>query len=210
MTGKPYANRKKLEDRPKGDFYSTPKSLIWVAEDIIKKEFSGRYVFEPACGKRAISAELEKLGFKVFDNDLYAEGVNNQDYLKLDKSYMDQQNIITNPPFSLWDDFVIKAKSHCDKFMFIGRLNYLGTAGRNKSGIWDGLKAIYPFNRYVDYQTPYREDGLFHVGAMATAWFLWEKKYTEDPIIKILDVQPWAKLGQFKQKTHNPSRTRRI
>ena len=106
--------------------------------------------------------------------------------------------VITNPPFSLWDKFVVKAKSHCKKFMFIGRLNYFGTNNRFQSGLWKNLKAVYPFNRYVDYQTPYREDGLFHVGAMATAWFLWDMKYIGEPKIRVLDIQKYAKLGNFK------------
>ena len=80
----------------------------------------------------------------------------------------------------------------------IGRLNYFGTCSRYQSGIWKNLKAIYCFNRYVDYRTPSRTDGLFCVGGMATAWFLWDKNYVGDPIIKILDVQRYAKLGNYK------------
>ena len=38
--GKAYANRKDKESRPEGDFYSTPKSLVWVAAGIMG---SGRY-----------------------------------------------------------------------------------------------------------------------------------------------------------------------
>jgi hypothetical protein len=193
--GKSYANRLKKEDRPRGDFYSTPKSLIWVARDIIKKEFQGSGILEPCSGEDAISSALRKDYCLVATNDLYYPSDQNNDYLK---RVWFNWYIITNPPFSLWDEFVIKAKEHCKKFMFIGRLNYLGTASRLKNGIWNNLKAIYPFNRYVDYRTPYREDGLFHVGAMATAWFLWDMSYTGKPTIEILDVQKYAKLGNYK------------
>jgi len=191
--GKAYANKKKIANRPKGDFYSTPKSLIWVAEDIIITEFNKDIpLLEPCYGVGAISEELEKLGFKVIKNDLYQGGI---DYLTSD---FKETQIITNPPFSLWDAFVNKAKEHTSKFMFIGRLNYLGTHSRNTSKIWEGLKHIYCFDRYVDYQTPYREDGNFHVGAMATAWFLWEEGYTDPSQLSILDVQKYATLGNFK------------
>ena len=42
MKGKAFENRKKKEDRPEGDSYPTPKSLIWVAKDFIMDEFSGQ------------------------------------------------------------------------------------------------------------------------------------------------------------------------
>lgn len=191
--GKAYANKKKLEERPKGDFYSTPKSLVWEMKPIILKHFSGP-ILEPCYGKAAISGELKKWNYKVTENDLYKNGV---DYITTNPK---EKQVISNPPFSLWDDFVIKAKEHCDTFMFIGRLNYLSTQGRLENKIWENLKSIYIFSRYVDYQTPYREDGLFHVGAMATAWFLWEKDYKKETTTHFIDVQKYAKLGNYKEQ----------
>ena len=64
--GKAYANRKPKSERPKGDFYSTPKSLVWAAEDIIKYEFSiFDFILEPCAGHGAISKELEKMRMDV-------------------------------------------------------------------------------------------------------------------------------------------------
>lgn len=186
-----------------GDLYDTPKSLIWVAEDIIKDEFGTEIIYDPACGNYAILqalAEIENSACNI-GTDLYNT---NQPINYLSDEYSGFVNsfkyIITNPPFSLWDEFVLKAKTHCKKFMFIGRLNYFGTNGRYRFEIWNNLKAIYPFNRYIDYQTPYREDGLFHVGAMATAWFLWDMKYTEMWKGHVLDVQKYARLGNFNKE----------
>jgi len=193
--GKAYANKRVKEDRPNGDFYSTPMSLIWVAKDIIEKEFDKNIdVLEPCSGDGAIVKPLIEMGYNVIENDLYRGGV---DYLN---NRFKQKQVITNPPFSLWDNFLTKSKDHADKILYIGRLNYLGTHSRNINGIWDNLKAVYCFDRYVDYQTPYREDGKFCVGAMATAWFLWDMNYQKEPIIKILDVQKYAKLGNYKKK----------
>jgi hypothetical protein len=58
---------------------------------------------------------------------------------------------------------------------------------------------VYPFNRYADYQTPARDDGLFHVGAMATAWFVWDMDYIGKPTIEVVDVQEYATLGNFNK-----------
>jgi len=196
--GKAYANRKQETDRPEGDFYATPKSLVWVAEDIIRREFSKDIpILEPCSGGGAISDELSKLGYTVATNDLFRGG----------KCYIaepfTERYVITNPPFSLWDSFVTKAKSHAEKVMMIGRLNYLGTQSRHMSGIWNNLKAMYCFTRYVDYQTPPREDGMFHVGAMATAWFLWDMNYTGSAELHTLDVQKYAKLGNYNKSQKN-------
>lgn len=180
-----------------GDLYHTPKSLVWVAADIIKKEFNIRdYVLEPACGAGAISEELENIFLAncVQSNDL--NGVVGIDYLNWIEPW--QKQVITNPPFSLWDEFIVKAKTHCNKFMFIGKCNFLGAQGRYNNNIWRNLKGIYPFNRYVDYQTPYRKDGLFHVGCLQSAWFLWDMEFEGDWSGHVLDVQKYAKLGGFK------------
>lgn len=198
MKGKAYANRKPKNERPKGDLYHTPKSLVWVAEDIIKKEFKKKTILDPCCGHFSMSREIEKLGYKVILNDLYSETVFNKDYTKQD-FFNREKYIITNPPFSLFDKFVIKAKTHCKKFMFIGKTDFFSAHKRNKTGLWNNLKAVYIFDRKIDLQTPLREDGLFHVGMANHAWFLWDMKYKGKPTIEILDVQKYAKLGQFKK-----------
>jgi hypothetical protein len=188
--GKAYANRKRLADRPPGDLYPTPRSLIWVAKDIIHAEFDqGKTVLEPCSGQGAISSELRQLGYQVVENDLFFGGV---DYLT---HSFDCPYIITNPPFSKWNPFVKKAKQEAEKVMMIGRLNYFGTTSRLTDGIWDGLKSVYCFDRYVDYRTPERSDGLFKCGAMATAWFLWEDGFVGDPSLHFLSVQKYTKLN---------------
>ena len=133
--GKAYAHR--FGNRP-GDLYDTPKSLIWSAFSIIKSEFKNG---------GSISQELEKYNYSVQKNDLYVKNklYENCDYLY--NSWVGNKYIITNPPFSLWDEFVLKAKTHCKKFMFIGRLNYLATQSRVNKGIWNNLKGVYPFSR---------------------------------------------------------------
>ena len=197
--GKAYAHK---SGQRKGDLYHTPKSLVWVAEDIIKHEFSYD-ILEPSAGQSNFpiwEALTYDFNISTYCNDLF-DPETGDDYLDEDnKLFKTFSEIITNPPFSLWDKFVLKAKTHCDKFMFIGRLNYFGTQSRLKKGIWDNLKGIYPFSRYVDYQTPYRNDGLFHVGAMATAWFLWDMEYEGNIDFQILDVSKWAKLGGFRNE----------
>jgi hypothetical protein len=191
--GKAYANRLSQSDRPEGDFYPTPRSLVWAVYPVLYEEFDrSSIILEPCSGDGAVSDELHRAGYQVHTNDLFRGGF---DYLEHNCSY---RYIVTNPPFSMWDEFAEKAKSECEKVLLIGRLNYFGTASRLQSGMWENLKAVYCFNRYVDYRTEPRLDGLFNVGAMATGWFLWEANYTGDPALRFLDINPYAKLGNKK------------
>ena len=191
--GKAYANKKVITDRPLGDFYSTPTSLTLVARDIIEQEIpKEEIVLEPCAGDGGISIPLRNLGYIVKENDLYRGGV---DYLS---TKFEELYVVTNPPFSLWDEFVKKIKKESLKSMVIGRLNYFGTDSRSKSGIWNNLKSVFCFNRYIDYRTPFRDDGRFYVGATATAWFLFDSGYCGDATIHVLDVQKYASLGQYK------------
>lgn len=194
--GKAYANRRRRDDRPEGDYYPTPRSLMWVAEDVFGRWFDkGATVLDPCCGAHVMADELRKFGYSVVENDICLEG--GMDYLQ---GQWNETQVVMNPPFSLWDDFVFKAKTHADAIVSIGRLNYLSTHSRYASGIWKDLVAVYPFTRYIDYQTELRDDGMFCVGAMATGWFVWKRDAGTPPFLEMLDVQKYATLGNFKKK----------
>ena len=184
--GKAYANKKKQDDRPKDDTYHTPFSLTWKLNEV--ETFS--HVWEPCNGKGAISKNIKNLE-KTSD---IATGT---DFLKYNENW--NGDIVTNFPFYLWDECVQHAKNIISgRLCTIGRINYFGTYQRTEIGIWNNLHKVYIFNRYVDYQTPYREDGKFHVGALCTGWFIWNKNWKEDyHLIYHLDIQEYAVLGSY-------------
>ena len=94
------------------------------------------------------------------------------------------------------------AKEIClGRVCMLGRTDCFGAHGRNVSGVWDHLEKVYIFDRRIDYRTPLRNDGMFYVGAMVTAWFIWN---IERPVglpweTEVIDVQKYAKLGAFKE-----------
>lgn len=198
MKGKSYVHRS--GNRP-GDLYYTPFSLPWALLEY--EQFSN--CLEPAAGDRRAIVKAAKTAPV---NPLYFEGSfdisdNPKDidcnFLYLHRWHGD---IWTNPPFSLWDDFVMHAKRitpNKAKICILGKTNFLGCQGRSKSGIWKNLEWIYVFNRYVDYQTPYREDGFFCVGNLCTAWFVWRKNYRGFPKFRILDISKYAVLGAYDE-----------
>jgi hypothetical protein len=195
--GKAYVHRQ--GNSSKGDHYPTPKSLVYVAESHIYDIVSPgtEEVLEPCCGNGELADALEEIGVRVHRNDLYwMDG--GKDYLTTSYPH---RVVITNPPFSKWDQFVAKAKSEAEIVMMIGRLNYFGTEGRSRSGIWQNLKHVDIFNRYVDYRSYPRTDGKFQVGAMATGWFIWDHNYIGHPMIRILNVQDYVLTKGDKDDT---------
>jgi len=201
MIGKAYANRKPEDKRPESDFYSTPISLVW---ELLKLPIMDniKTVLEPACGENAISDQLAEAGKKVISTDIRT-GCDFLTDKKYDNIYPVADAIITNPPFSLFDEFVTKAKHISPIVIMIAKTNFFGAYQRNANGIWKDLSHVYIFNRQVDYRTPYRNDGCFNVGNLITGWFVWEKgwseKHGENWLTSIIDVQKYATLGQIKE-----------
>lgn len=200
--GKAYANRKPVENRPESDFYPTPGVLV---EKLIKSppfcELSGNYtglaeetedrkmcILEPACGYGAITRILEKhLDFcEIISHDIRTDGVDFLSYIPEKKIDM----IITNPPFSLFDEFVKKAKEISPVVIFIGKVNFFGAYNRQREGVWNNLRDVMIFNRQVDYRTVSRDDGKFYCGNLVTGWFVWDK-YWKEPYwnTRVIDVQ---------------------
>lgn len=172
-----YSSPKK--DRAKNDLYETPYSLTRAILNKIK--LKKQTIHEPACGRGAVTKVLKNFGYNVIQSDI----TTGTDFLKCNS---EKPVIITNPPFCLWDDFVLHAKTVSKKFIFLGKLNYLGTASRYKLNLWENLRAVYPLNRCIDFRHPLREDGKFYAGALYVGWFYYDMSFYGDPTIHVLDI----------------------
>ena len=192
--GKAYANRKKEKDRPESDYYITPRSLS--RELMERLDWAvGTEVYEPCSGEGAIVDVLDEYGMVIRHDDIRTTG---QDFLLHNEKH---DYMIFNPPFSLFDDFVLKAQELTTKqYVVLIKTNFFGAYKRNEMGVWKHLKELYIFNRQVDYRTPMREDGLFHVGNLITGWAVFDKDWNENWWkTSIIDVNKYAKLGSFKE-----------
>lgn len=203
--GKSYACRDAEENRAReGDYYPTPMSLVWCAVELFRSVIpAGSVVTEPCCGNGQLSHALREIGYKnIVENDLLStrDGILHDDILAGDLSWS-SRHVVTNFPFSRWDACVMAflKKKDIDMLVTIGRLNYLSTQQRLDCGIWERLSEIWCFSRYVDYRTPERADGKFFVGAMATGWFVFGKGRCGPPVIRFVDVQDYATLGNLKK-----------
>lgn len=206
IVGKSYACRNIKENSLReGDYYPTPKSLVWNAKELFHSAISlDEIITEPCCGTGMITRSLKNIGYsKIIENDFYSqrEDISHEDILHSDLSWC-SKNIVTNFPFSCWDDCVKACLSinGLENMITIGRLNYLSTQNRLENNLWKNLKEIWIFSRYVDYRTKERTDGHFHVGAMATGWFWFTKDECDAPKIRFVDIQEYATLGNLEIK----------
>ena len=191
--GKAYANRKPIEQRPDADFYSTPFSLTRELMKLIDIPKQSTF-YEPCAGNGAITKVLKEHDYNVIEDDIRTT---KKDFLDYDGKV---PYLITNPPFSLFDDIVLKAQQITEKqYIILLKTNFFGAYKRNELGVWKHLKELHIFNRQVDYRTPLREDGHFHVGNLITGWGIFDKSWNESWWkTSIVDIQQYATLGGIK------------
>ena len=177
MKGKDFFSRK-----AKSDFFETSYSMT---EQLLENENFDydKTVLEPACGNGAILKILDSK-FKFIDYyDKYSKYFKNYDFVN---EPIKHKYIITNPPFSLWDEFVQKAKTVATgKFAFLGRLEFLTGISRFRNNLYSDpeypLTKVYIFVRKVNlsYTKDYpslREDGKYPAGMYHYAWFIFENR----------------------------------
>lgn len=167
--------------RSKSDFYQTPYSITRRLLEVEK--FSGR-ILEPACGAGAITAILKEAGYEdITAYDLLLDG---KDFLTETRKF---DAIITNPPFSLAKEFILKACEVATRFAFLLPLNYLqGQARYNE--IWSAseiLEKVYIFTRYPLLSAHIRPDGKYETAMMAYAWYIFDTRHKGAPTIYWLD-----------------------
>lgn len=174
--------------RSKLDFYPTPSSATQALLD--REKFVGN-IWEPACGMGDISEVLISNGYEVRSTDIndYGYGDTGNDFLNTDGlfsvKYDIADNIVTNPPFNLALEFVEQSKKYANKkiAMFL-KTAFLEGAKRYKmfQDSEFALKTVYQFSKRVNFGI---HAGTHKNGGMIPfAWFVWEKGYSNKPMIE--------------------------
>lgn len=187
--GHSIAGMSTTRNRIENDFYATPEESVFA---ILDKEDIYGDILEPACGDGAISKLVEYIypDCKVTSNDLVYRGYGNKESVDF-LTYTEKADIIiTNPPFSLFQEFAEKALELArDKVIFFGKLQAL--EGQKRATFLESspLRTVYVFKSR---QSPLRngsptdENGKAWASTMAFAWFVWEIGYTGKPTIEWL------------------------
>ncbi|WWA79567.1 methyltransferase [Xanthomonas phage Kintu] len=187
-----------LGQRKASDFYETPYSITQSLLDAEGFDRGAR-TLEPACGDGAITRVLAASGF----SDIVGYDAET-DFLREESTF---PQIITNPPFSLALDFILKAKSVArNKFAMLLPLSYLHGKERLDKVYSDRefpLACVHVFCRYPMLGDPLRDDGKYRTGMMVYAWFVWDKHHVGDPNVKWIDNQPFV-LSLKSANDNNP------
>lgn len=171
------------KERQAEDYYATePAATEWLCKLV---QFAND-IWEPACGEGHMSKVLKKHGYRVRSSDIVNRGYGDiVDFL--DMSNMEWNgDIVTNPPYKYAQEFVEKALSiipEGHKVAMFLKLTFLEGKARK-----DLFKATPPHWVYVSSsRLKCAKNGDFDSmdgSATAYAWFIWEKGYNGETIIK--------------------------
>lgn len=180
------SNHSKL-DRVEYDYYAT--SPIATRMLLEKEKFSPN-IWECASGGDHIVKVLKEAGYNVWATDIVDRTGHTEilDFLTSDVKF--NGDIITNPPYSMAQTFVEKAlDSVTDGHKVAMYLRLLFLEGKKRQQLFRqrNLKTVYVAaarmgcganGKFFDQEREYEG------GSVAFAWFVWEKGYEGDPVIK--------------------------
>ena len=168
------------------DYYATePK-----ATQILLNSYKfNKKIWECACGELHMSNVLKSNGYLVKNSDLIlrTENIEQIDFLHFDGKW--DGDIITNPPYKYAKEFVEKALSIINVgnnvAMFL-KLTFLESKARR--ALFDNFPPKVILVSSSRLQCAKNGDfKKYHSGtgtAIAYAWYIWEKGFAGDPIIK--------------------------
>lgn len=179
--GKNFSANNATGKRKKSDFYETPYSITRRFLEVEEFDYD-LTICEPACGSGAIVKVLEEKTNNIVAYDI------EKNFLRETEQY---DYIITNPPFSIALEFILRAKQVAKKkFAFLLPLSYLHGKKRYDEIYCDReypLKKVYVFTRYPMLGEPLREDGKYNTGMMVYAWFVFDRDHEGPAAIDWID-----------------------
>lgn len=175
------------QEREENDFYATDPRAV---EMLLKLEKFSDFIWEPACGNGHMSKVLENRGYLVRSSDIVKRDYDwcyESDFLKCDEIW--EGDIITNPPYKYAKEFAEKALevvTDGHKVAMFLKLTFLESKKRRELFDKYPPKVIYVSSsrlqcaRNGDFEKYKNGVGT----AIAYAWFVWEKGYKGDPVVR--------------------------
>lgn len=177
------ASNHALEERQKEDYYATDSKA---AELLLEVEPDLDNIWECACGEGHLAKVFDKAGKLKRATDLIDRGYGNVEDFLFNKELYNNGDIVTNPPYKYAKEFVEKALELIEEgrkvCMFL-KLTFLEGKARKELFKKYPPKVVYVCSGRI----PCAKNGDFDKypsSAVAYAWFVWEKGYKGDTVIK--------------------------
>lgn len=186
------ASNHTVEERQTDDYYATEPKAV---ELLLEQEKFSPYIWECACGAGHMSEVLKKHGYKVRSSDIVYRGYDGTEILDFFAVTSEQvensipKDIVTNPPYKYAKDFVEHAldiSPYGTKVAMFLKLTFLESKKRKELFEKYPLKTLYVSSSRLqcakngDFQKYSKGVGT----AVAYGWFVWEKGFLGDSIIK--------------------------
>lgn len=167
------------------DYYATEPKAI---ELLLEVETFSPVIWECACGGGHMAKVLEKNGYNVIGTDLVYRGYGDKESLDFLEETLDEfeGDIITNPPYKYALEFVQKALDSVQvgrKVAMFLKLQFLEGKERKQFFLENPPKVVYVSSSRLNCAMNGDFD-KYESSAIAYAWFVWEKGFKGDPIIK--------------------------
>lgn len=169
-------------DREENDFYATEPKAV---ELLLAEETFANNILEPCCGQKHITNILEQARYTVKSSDLIDRGVDAdiQDFFKITEWDGD---IISNPPYKNALDFVkhsLEIVKDGSKVAMFLKILFLEGKTRKEFFLENPPKVIYVASGRLNCAKNGDFD-KYTTGAVCYAWFVWEKGFTGEPVIR--------------------------
>lgn len=172
------------DERAANDYYATDPQAV---EMLLALETFSPVIWEPACGEGHISKVLAAHGHEVISTDLIYRGFGDPEPMDfLTETFPDfEGDIITNPPYSAGLEFVERALETVrpgGKIAMFLKVQFLEGKRRGELFAKTPPRTIYISRSRL----ACAKNGNFEhtEKAIAYAWYVWEKGFTGDPVIK--------------------------
>lgn len=173
------------KERQTDDYYATePKA----AELLLEQENFHHTIWECACGEGHLAKVFQAHGHEVIATDLIYRGYGDPEPLDFLQETLDdfEGDIVTNPPYKYAFEFVQRAlesvKPGRKVAMFL-KLQFLEGKSRKEFFLKNPPKTVYvSSSRLICAMNG--EFSKYPSSAVAYAWFVWEKGFKGDPVIK--------------------------
>jgi len=143
------------------DDFQTPPEALYPLLPFLKKDWT---IWECASGEGNLANELKKRGYEVVESDI----ITGQNFLTWEPERFDC--IITNPPYKIKQDFLIRSYALGKPFALLLPLTTFETSKRQELFKQYGVQVIM-FDKRINFQ----QKDINHESKswFSTAWFTW-------------------------------------